>query len=69
MSNDRQRPTEQPAAGAPAVPPPPEWARQQERLLAVVQALVVAVTELSAAIGRMTARADDMYVEDEREPS
>lgn len=67
MSNDRQRPTEQPAAAAPIAPPVPEWVKQQERLVDVVQALVGAVQELAAAVGRVTTRVDEMYAGDEKD--
>lgn len=65
MSNDRQRRTEQPAGDGQAAPAPPEWAKQQERLVDVVQALVGAVTDLSAAVGRMATRVDEMYADEE----
>jgi hypothetical protein len=67
MNNDRRPATEQAAPGAPAAAAPPEWARQQERLVDVIQALVGAVTELSAAVGRMATRVDEMYTGDEKD--
>jgi hypothetical protein len=67
MSNDGEPATEQAAPGAPAAAPSPEWTRQHERLVDVVQALVGAVTELSAAVSRMATRVDEMYTGDEKD--